>query len=213
MPTKTQHPAELRNRSAAGGSGGAVDPLLAFFQGKGTDNEGRTLKDYRKQDFVQMERVHNYVQWMFPTDEQSMFALDAPILTPKHQWAFKQDVFMRRELHLNFISFCKFLGLEVQELEKGAVKVTMAKNFRERVPDCWTAMFGGNHNWLRISRVLHCLGLCSIPEDQKALMACLEEIYAKKLSRCETAMPHWRQRAKAVPSTATSAEEVDHKNV
>ena len=25
--------------------------------------------------------------------------------------------------------------------------------------DCWSSFMGMNHNWLRISRVLHCLGM------------------------------------------------------
>merc|ERR1712190_288404 len=114
---------------------------------------------------------------MFPTDEESMFNMDAPVLTPELQQAFKNDHALRHSLRLNFARFCEFLGLELQGEEGGEVKVVRGSNFQERVPDCWSSMFGSNHNWLRISRVLHCLGLCSFPAEQSAFMACLEDIF------------------------------------
>ncbi|CAK0878450.1 unnamed protein product [Prorocentrum cordatum] len=147
-----------------------------------------------------MEVVHDYVQWMFPTDEMSEFNANSPILAPEIQMEFKSDPVLRRELALNFERFCQFLGLEVQRTGTD-ILVTIGPNFEERKRDCWQPMgFFGNHNWLRVSRVLHCLGLCSMPQEQKAFMACLEEIFAKGLSTCAQSIPHWRKRAGTVPN-------------
>lgn len=173
--------------------------LLPFFRGTGTDIQGRCLAEIRGYDFERMEVVHDYVQWMFPTDENSMFNLCAPLLTPSIQRAFAEDAELRRELRLNFERFCQFLGLEVEGDERD-VRVAVGANFQERVPDCWISMFGSNHNWLRISRVLQCLGLCSLPHEQQALMACLEEISTSGKAQCSSAIPHWRQRARTVPA-------------
>uniref|UniRef100_A0A7S2JQI4 Opioid growth factor receptor (OGFr) conserved domain-containing protein n=1 Tax=Zooxanthella nutricula TaxID=1333877 RepID=A0A7S2JQI4_9DINO len=92
--------------------------------------------------------------------------------------------------------FCWFLGLELRRSELGRARVVIASHFRERVPDCWSSMFGSNHNWLRISRVLHCLGLCGLRDEQQALLQCLEELYQSGRARCASAMPHWRGRAR-----------------
>uniref|UniRef100_A0A7S4QTN3 Opioid growth factor receptor (OGFr) conserved domain-containing protein n=1 Tax=Alexandrium monilatum TaxID=311494 RepID=A0A7S4QTN3_9DINO len=185
--------------SGAASTYNATDLLLPFFRGVGTDSQGRRLAEIRAFSFEEMERVHDYVQWMFPTDEPSMFNLRAPLLTPELQRAFAGDEALRRELRLNFVRFCQFLGLEVQGGE-GEVRVAVGPHFQERVPDCWSSMFGGNHNWLRISRVLQCLGLCSLPAEQRALMACLEEVLDAGRARCGSAIAHWRWRAGTAPS-------------
>merc|ERR1712083_695464 len=145
--------------------------LLRFFYGSGTDTRGRRLSEIREFDFESMELVHDYVQWMFPTDEESKFNMWAPMLTPELQQAFKDDLTLRREMRLNLGRFCAFLGLELRGEEGMEVKIVRGGNFQERVPACWSSMFGSNHNWLRISRVLHCLGLCSFPAEQSAFLA------------------------------------------
>eukprot|EP00930_Biecheleria_cincta_P055221 TRINITY_DN41568_c0_g1_i1.p1 TRINITY_DN41568_c0_g1~~TRINITY_DN41568_c0_g1_i1.p1 ORF type:complete len:200 (-),score=40.36 TRINITY_DN41568_c0_g1_i1:126-725(-) len=188
-----------KGRGGPPGGGESKDMLLPYFRGAGTDIQGRRLAETRNWDFDKMEMVHDYVQWWFPTDEMSMFNMDAPMLTPDLQKAFKDDPELRRELRLNLERFCQFLGLEVQE-EGDDLKIVIGGHFRERQGDCWSSMFGGNHNWLRISRVLQCLGLCSLPKEQQALLACLEEIYEKKLAQCGSAVPHWRQRATTKPA-------------
>lgn len=174
--------------------------LLPFFRGTGTDTRGRSLAQIREYGLEQMELVHDYIQWVFPTDEESMFNMHAPLLTHELQQAFKDDAPLRDELRSNLTCFCHFLGLELRGGGGLELKIVRGSSFHERVPDCWSAMFGGNHNWLRISRVLHCLGLSSLPDEQHALMACLEEIFDFGLAQCSSAMPHWRKRASTTPS-------------
>eukprot|EP00933_Yihiella_yeosuensis_P021321 TRINITY_DN16891_c2_g2_i9.p1 TRINITY_DN16891_c2_g2~~TRINITY_DN16891_c2_g2_i9.p1 ORF type:complete len:467 (+),score=83.36 TRINITY_DN16891_c2_g2_i9:180-1580(+) len=177
--------------------------LLPFFQGSGKDVMGRSLAEIREFDFEMMERSVNYVPWMFPTDEVSMHDPAAPRLNLELKAAFNKDEALRQELRLNLSHFCSFLGLDFSpgdEATEGQLpKVTLGSHFQDRVPCCWSAMFGSNHNWLRISRVLHCLGLCSMPREQKAFLSCLESIAKRGLADCSSAMPHWQHRGKAVP--------------
>jgi len=179
--------------------GSATEMLLPYFRGTGTDDIGRRLAEVRAWDFDRMEMAHDYVQWMFPTDEMSAFNPGSPILVPEIQLEFQRDPDLRRELALNFERFCQFLGLEMQRTAT-EVLVTIGPNFEDRRRDCWQPMgFMGNHNWLRVSRVLHCLGLCSMPQEQRALMACLEDMFAKGLCSCGQSIPHWRKRAGTLP--------------
>merc|ERR1712151_1181207 len=104
----------------------------------------------------------------------------------------------------NLVRFSQFLGLEVQGEFGGEVKVVIASHFDERRGDCWDAMFGGNHNWLRISRVLQCLGLCGMYKEQKAFMECLREVQSRgnqgKPLNVGSSGKYWEQRAKTRPN-------------
>eukprot|EP00931_Biecheleriopsis_adriatica_P080320 TRINITY_DN5367_c0_g1_i2.p1 TRINITY_DN5367_c0_g1~~TRINITY_DN5367_c0_g1_i2.p1 ORF type:complete len:223 (-),score=40.46 TRINITY_DN5367_c0_g1_i2:63-701(-) len=170
-------------------------PLVAFLQGSGPDNQGRMLEEILEWDDVRMERVHNYVQWIFPTDEQSMFNGSAPLMTPEVQQICREDAAIRANFDRILERFLAFLGLQL-EGEPGSLCIRRAPFFDRRVPDCWTSMGGfGNHNWLRLSRVIHCLGMVGMKEQQQALLACLEQLIKDGFDM-RSALPHWRERAK-----------------
>lgn len=176
--------------------------LLAFFRGPGVDACGRTLQELKAMDFHSMEKVHNYIQWMFPTDEASQFNGDAPTLTPELQQCFAEDPALRQQLRSNLARFCEFLGLELQASEEDepcVVVVAEAPHFFDRWQDCWRDRFRGrNHNWLRVSRVLVCLGRCSLVKEQGAFLKCLEQLYAGGVP-CGLAISYWRERAQTRP--------------
>jgi len=53
---------------------------VEFFRGVGTDTVGRTFEDYMKFSPEEMEKIHDYIQWAFPTETPSAFNKHAPIL-------------------------------------------------------------------------------------------------------------------------------------
>eukprot|EP00411_Alexandrium_monilatum_P010857 CAMPEP_0175328390 /NCGR_PEP_ID=MMETSP0093-20121207/75526_1 /TAXON_ID=311494 /ORGANISM="Alexandrium monilatum, Strain CCMP3105" /LENGTH=154 /DNA_ID=CAMNT_0016625429 /DNA_START=1 /DNA_END=462 /DNA_ORIENTATION=+ len=119
-----------------------------------------------------MEYVHDFIQWIFPTDEASKFNRHAPLLTADVVDVFLRDPEIRANLRRSFRRFLAFLGLEIRATAQ-PMTVDKAKNFNRRVPTCWQAFgFMGNHNWLRISRVLHCLGMVQMEEEQQAFNCC-----------------------------------------
>merc|ERR1712129_556946 len=85
------------------------------------------------------------------------------------------------------------------------IEIIMASHFKEREPACWRPVDGGNHNWLRISRVLQCLGLCSMFEEQAAFYQCLESLHQKGVP-CDSAMPHWQNRAQTKPASGAQSK-------
>lgn len=173
--------------------------ILPFLRGTGTDHRGRWLEEILEWDFERMERVHDYIQWLFPTDESSRFNARAPLLTHELQLAVQQEPSLQVPVGRALRKFCAFLGLEVLG-EQGSLTVQKSADFELRSPNCWeTRGRGRNHNWLRISRVLHCLRLMGMDEEATALMACLESLHVEGIP-LHSAMGHWRERVATVPN-------------
>jgi subtilisin family serine protease len=72
-------------------SGQGTDPLHAFLAGRGTDGRGRTLERVLAFSDDELERVHDYIQWLFPLPTRSMAQPDAPVLTGDAIEAIKAD--------------------------------------------------------------------------------------------------------------------------
>jgi hypothetical protein len=95
--------------------------LIAFYSGDGTDDRGRTLAEIWTWDDEQLEYVHDYIQWLFPLAEASMFNSSAPILTADDIKQFRGNPELRCNLHKSFQRILSFYGLVLDET--GAVAV------------------------------------------------------------------------------------------
>ncbi len=102
-----------------------------FLLGEIPDNSGRYISDYHKFTFEQMEKLHDYIQWMFPISEPSAFNIHAPILT-KEEISKEAAEVIKKNLS-RFIAFLKSRD------------------------DIFETQF--DHNHMRISRVIKCLRL------------------------------------------------------
>lgn len=166
------------------------DPLVAFFRGTGFDDECRTLEQILTWDDQLMEVCHDYIQWLFPTDEPSRFNQDAPILGKDAQETFKEDETIQRNMRRALRHFLAFLGLH---FEDAPVQVEKAENFGKRVLMCWRGP--RNHNWKRIARVLKCLHLAGLTSEHRAFAVCLEEIIRENPDMIEEeTVAIWRER-------------------
>lgn len=56
--------------------------LLSFLQDVGPDHRGRYLSDIWKFGDADIERTHDFIQWVFPLDQRSGAQPDAPVLEP-----------------------------------------------------------------------------------------------------------------------------------
>ena len=84
-----------------------------------------------------LERVHDFIQWLFPTDERSRFNPDAPVLEAGDVAAF-QSADLQQRLSDAVERFRKFY------------------KFGSNAPR-WAMPF--DHNLLRITRIIRCLAL------------------------------------------------------
>src|SRR5689334_16618561 len=91
---------------------GIEDQLLAFYRGVGKDSEQRLLDEILRWDDRRLEICHDFIQWLFPTDEPSAVNADAPSVSPLHRAAFADEPLLRDNLSRSFERMLAFYGLK-----------------------------------------------------------------------------------------------------
>lgn len=132
-------------------------PLLAFYTGAATDARGRRLDDILAWDDPALEAVHDYIQWLFPLPDRSAFNPNAPLLTAADIAAFRQGGGPRPAML--------------------AALARMRRFFRLDGPGPFPWLTPGNHNMLRLTRILRSLTLLGLEHEAHALLASLEAVY------------------------------------
>jgi hypothetical protein len=150
---------------------------VAFYHGDGRDHRGRSLSDIQKFDFSELEFNHDYIQWLFPLPEPSGASAEAPVLSDDDISRFQSDESLRRRLVQSCEMMLAFFGLEPAGTgDAGWVNVRRSSHFDER-RQVW--LHPGNHNFLRISRILRSLTLLGCSSHASAVLECLEGIYGE----------------------------------
>ena len=140
--------------------------LAAFYRGGGRDHYGRTLGDIHEFDLRELEFNHDYIQWLFPLPEPSGANASAPLLSNGDIVAFRSDDALRQALRRSFELMLQFYGLDLADGGAG-VEVVRAAHFNER-SRLW--LTHGNHNFLRISRILRSLALLGCSHSSRKSM-------------------------------------------
>lgn len=148
--------------------------LLQFYSGRSPDVRGRTIEQIWQQDYEWLEQTHDYIQWLFPLNEKSRFNPNAPLLTKTDIQAFKDNANLRKNLIQSFKLMLDFYGLKIQVTQDGKETITTSESFLKRKQN-WVNW--GNHNYLRITRILKCLKILGIADYAQAFFQCLSEIY------------------------------------
>lgn len=133
--------------------------LLEFYLGTGTDHMGRKLEEILRKDDRWLEQTHDYIQWLFPLYVGSKFNPNAPLLTDEVRAAFQDEAFPgNAELRKNFGKAIQrmfvFYGYFNGPLSPDEVEPT--GEWRNKA-DNWLS--DGNHNYMRITRMLRCMTL------------------------------------------------------
>lgn len=164
--------------------------IVQFYSGKSADNRGRMLQDIWRQNHEWLEKNHDYIQWLFPLTERSRFNTNAPILTDDDIQTFTNRENLRNNLVTSLKLMLGFYGLSCQESQDGTIEIKIDKSFAER-KKVW--VHWGNHNHLRITRILKCLCLLRLKEYAQAFFKCLEEIYhLEKGEITKLTFSHWQ---------------------
>jgi hypothetical protein len=144
------------------------NPLIAFYRDGARDDRGRTLAEILTWDDGELEAVHDFIQWLFPLPERSGANPSAPMLDRGTIEAFHATPAMRERLGQAFQRMLRFYGLRWN-----GASVERAGNFRERAQN-W--LWPGNHNHLRLTRVLRSTLLLGLEAESKALFHALNAI-------------------------------------
>ncbi|MBI3492783.1 MAG: hypothetical protein HY047_13555 [Acidobacteria bacterium] len=146
--------------------------LVRFYSGVGVDHRGRTLDEILAWDDDRLERVHDFVQWLFPLDEPSSVNPLAPIVTVRDREAFASHPLLRGRLIESFTRMLAFYGFRLEEY--AALQVVKSAGWHSR-STCW--LESGNHNYLRITRILKSLQLLGAAAHSRAFYRALVPVY------------------------------------
>ena len=144
-----------------------MSKLSDFYNHNGTDIAGRNLKDMWEWSDTRLEEEHEYIQWMFPLNEGSQFNIDAPILTIED--ITEIDVENVRE---SFRVICDFYGISFEGGFIRQNRITWSTKNKNWVTP-------GNHNFLRLTRIMKSLMLFGLENEAITLELFLMDLYDK----------------------------------
>jgi hypothetical protein len=118
------------------------ESLIKFLQGTGLDSQGRLHADILNFSDEELEEVHDYIQWLFPLREKSMAVPNSPVVESEEMAELlRNDTVVRTNI--------------LRALER--MKRFYADN------DHWLEQ--GDHNHLRITRILKSLCLLGLRDE------------------------------------------------
>lgn len=141
--------------------------IIEFYQGTGTDSEGRSLEDMWNFSDDEMEFEHDYIQWMFPLETRSRFNPLAPVLDDDDIRAFHDDPGLRENLRKSLDRFLAFLGFAREE-----DRIVPAADF----PTKQAIFMEPDHNWLRVTRALTSLRTLGLADEAERFYKGLQRL-------------------------------------
>lgn len=142
--------------------------LLAFYgDEEGPNSSGYTLEQVLGWPDEDWEEQHDFIQFLFPNDEPSIYNPDAPVLDADTIARFHADPLLRHRLRRSFDRWLSFCGI---------IRTNEGLALDNPNPQVWKRQ---NHNWLRITRVLRSLNLLGLPEEAQMFFALLTTIRAR----------------------------------
>ncbi len=151
-----------------------MSDLLEFYTNAKPNPDGLYLKDIWNFSDWELENRHHYIQWLFPIELKSNHNDTCLQVSPSEiNEALKSRDFQENLFH-SLLLMENFWGFKVkhkfhQEKPAGVIKDYNAKN--------WVTLY--NHNYIRITRVLHSLKVFGLEEEANELFNYLEsEVYS-----------------------------------
>lgn len=139
---------------------------------------------------AQLERVHDYIQWLFPLRERSGANPSAPTLNGAAIEAFAARPELRQGLRDALVRMLAFYGLTMHD-----DRIQPADTFATRA-ELW--LHPGNHNHLRLTRIIGSLRTLGLEAEAQALFASLRAIHDAYPSRITpTSFAYWSDAASA----------------
>ena len=153
----------------------ATDRIVSFYSG-GIDDRGRTLDAILGWPDDRLEGVHDYIQWVFPTAVPSGVNPLAPLVSDRTAAAFASSSELRGRLRRALDRMLSFYGLRRDPGPDGTVSIEIDDaRFAGRSRN-W--LHPGNHNHLRLTRIMQSLAALGLEAEARALQTCLvTEVY------------------------------------
>jgi hypothetical protein len=165
--------------------------IVEFYTGENTDSSGRFIEDVWSWDYEALELVHDFIQWLFPLKEPSRFNPEAPVLDDETIQVFVNTSELRVRLLKSLAVMLSFYGLKLEATNPPEIRRSAEFNQRKHI---W--LLPGNHNYLRITRILTSLTQLGLGQYALALFECLEQIFEENESQIgQTTYSYWKAAA------------------
>ena len=145
--------------------------LIEFYAGRAPDFRGRMIDDIWVMSLDELEYTHDYIQWLFPLRERSAVEPDVPVLDEAAIAAFA-SIELQRLLERSANVMATFYGFVIS-----GSRLDFAPNAFERQA-VW--LRSGNHNFLRLTRIMKSLSMLWLPELAAGWFEILGRIYESK---------------------------------
>jgi hypothetical protein len=148
-----------------------ADKLTRFFSGS-TDDQGRSFDEILGWDDAQLEMVHDYIQWIFPLPERSGANPSAPVLDAGSIAAIRSSTEMQQRLRAAFERMLAFYGFALTDdaVVEGPRFAAGSRNW----------LHAGNHNHLRLTRMLRSLRVLGLEREAAGLWEALRLLYDRE---------------------------------
>ena len=147
--------------------------ITEFYNSSGVDHKGRTLTSILAMDDDWLEVVHDYIQWIFPLEERSKAVPNSPVMRQDDINAFKGSFSMKANMAMALQRMLIFYGFECS---KDGLELVKMHDFQVKSSRWLT---NGNHNYLRLTRIMKSLALVGLSRSaqmlQKALLTIADE--------------------------------------
>ncbi|KAG7477947.1 hypothetical protein MATL_G00074970 [Megalops atlanticus] len=140
--------------------------LQFYLNKKRSEPDGVYIDEFHQDwngHYEKLERVHSYIQWLFPLQEPGMNYM-AQELTMMEIEAFCNNEKAKQRLLTSYKMMLDFYGITLVNKETGEVK--RSANWEKRFEN----LNRYTHNNLRITRILKCLGELGFPHYQAPLV-------------------------------------------
>ena len=168
-----------------------ISDITAFYADIASDHQGRLITDIWQFSPQQLEACHDYIQWLFPLDQASQFNPKAPLLTQTDLNEFHHSLILKNNLLRSLDTMLEFYGFQREHQQ-----IHHSENFSQRTA-VW--LQPGNHNMLRISRILKSLRLLGLEQYSELLFNTLSQLYLQQPKAIGDSFAYW-QRAAGVSS-------------
>jgi Opioid growth factor receptor (OGFr) conserved region len=149
------------------------DDRLTRFFGGGSDDDGRTFDEILGWEDTRLEMVHDYIQWIFPLPERSGANPWAPVLDAAAIAAIRGSAEMQRRPRAAFLRMLAFYGFVLEEGDRVVEGPRFAAASRN-----W--LHPGNHNHLRLTRMLRSLRVLGLEHEARMLWEMLRSLYERE---------------------------------
>jgi hypothetical protein len=143
--------------------------LIDFYSGRSPDFRGRMIDDIWAMSFDDLEYTHDFIQWLFPLRERSAVQPNVPVLDDATIAEF-DSAEMRDRLRRSAEVMAAFYGFVID-----GTRVDLAPNAVERQANWLTR---GNHNFLRLTRIMKSLATLALPDLAAGWLDILSRVYA-----------------------------------